>query len=205
MMNWVKRNLINILCACALSISGSALAGDPIPEGWQAHNVEPIGFLDYEDRYSGKLTIKEHAGRWYIYMPVQKTQAGQGPILAPALKIVDVTDPSNPTVVKQIDYPMDGNMAQITSQGDLLMVGLSRELTQYDTQNAINFMAAFQPEEIPDDKLKYEGILLFDISDPESPVELSHWETGATACTEISCTMATLTYRPVRRVTVRRF
>jgi len=170
----VKRSCFGLL----LILPVSAIA-DPIPEGWQAHNVEPIGFLDYQDRYSGKLTIKEHAGRWYIYMPVQKTQEGQGPILAPALKIVDVTDPSNPTVVKQIDYPMDGNMGQITSQGDLLMVGLSRELTQYDTQNAINFMAAFQPEEIPEDKLKYEGVLLFDISDPVNPVELSHWETGA--------------------------
>jgi hypothetical protein len=179
MMNWVKKSLVCVLFAAALTISSSALAGEPIPEGWQAHNVEPIGFLDYQDRYSGKFTIKEHEGRWYIYMPVQKTQEGRGPILPPALKIVDVTDPSNPIVVKQIEYPMDGNMGQITSQGDLLVVGLARELTQYDTQNAINFMAAFQPEEIPDDKLQYEGVLLFDISDPVNPVELSHWETGA--------------------------
>jgi hypothetical protein len=170
----IRRSVFAFLLILPISV-----LADPIPEGWQAHNVEPIGFLDYDDRYSGKFTIKEHDGRWYMYMPVQKTQEGRGPILPPALKIVDVTDPTNPTVVKQIDYPMDGNMAQVTSQGDLLMVGLSRELTQFDTQNAINFMAAFQPEEIPDDKLKYEGVLLFDISDPVNPVELSHWETGA--------------------------
>ena len=97
----------------------------------------------------------------------------------PTLRIVDVTDPTDPTVVKDIEYPMDGNMSQITSQGDLLMVGMARELTQYDTQNAINFMSEFQPEEVPADKLKYEGVLLFDISDPVNPVELSHWETGA--------------------------
>ncbi len=170
----IRRSFLAFLLVLPVSV-----LADSIPEGWQAHNVEPIGFLDYDDRYTGKLTIKEHDGRWYMYMPVQKTQEGRGPILPPALKIVDVTDPTNPTVVKQIDYPMDGNMTQITSQGDLLMVGLSRELTQFDTQNAINFMAAFQPEEIPDDKLKYEGVLLFDISDPVNPVELSHWETGA--------------------------
>ena len=108
----IRRSLFAFLLILPISV-----LADPIPEGWQAHNVEPIGFLDYDDRYSGKFTIKEHDGRWYMYMPVQKTQEGRGPILAPALKIVDVTDPTNPTVVKQIDYPMDGNMAQITSPG----------------------------------------------------------------------------------------
>lgn len=178
MTNLKKNGLTSVLSACILMLTNSVFA-DAIPQGWQAWNVEPIGFLDYQDRYSGKFTIKEQEGRWYLYMPVQKTQEGRGPIQPPALKIVDVTDPTNPTVVKQIDYPMDGNMAQITSQGDLLMVGMARELTLYDTRNPINFMAEFQPQEIPADKLKYEGVLLFDISDPENPVELSHWETGA--------------------------
>ena len=57
-----------------------------------------------------------------------------GPILSPSLRVMDVTDPTNPTVIKDIEYEMDGNMSQITSQGDLLMVGMSRELTQFDTQ-----------------------------------------------------------------------
>ena len=154
------RTLTSVLFACVLTLNNNVFA-DPIPDGWQAHNVEPIGFLDYQDRYSGKFTIKEHEGRWYLYMPVQKTQEGRGPIQPPALKIVDVTDPTNPTVVKQIDYPMDGNMAQITSQGDLLMVGLARELTQYDTRNPINFMAEFQPEEIPADKFEIRRRAVF--------------------------------------------
>lgn len=166
-------------CAFALLFNANNLFADPIPEGWLAHNLEPIGFLDYQDRYAGKFTIKEQDGRWFIYTAVSKTQEGRGPILPPILRVIDVTDPTDPVVVKDIEYPMDGNMSQVTSQGDLLMVGMSRELTQFDTQNAINFMSAFQPEEIPEDKLKYEGVLLFDISDPVNPVELSHWETGA--------------------------
>jgi hypothetical protein len=152
---------------------------DPIPEGWLAHNVEPIGFLDYEDRYTGKFSIKEHEGRWYLYMPVQKTQEGRGPRQAPGIKIVDVTDPTNPVVLKYTEYPMDGNMSQVTLQGDLMVIGMSRELTKYDTTHAINFMSEFQPEEVQPDKLKYEGILIFDVSDPVNPVQLSHWESGA--------------------------
>ena len=143
MTNETFRNIRSSLFALLLALPVSVIA-DPIPEGWQAWNVEPIGFLDYQDRYSGKFTIKEHEGRWYLYMPVQKTQEGRGPILPPMLRIVDVTDPTNPTVLKDIEYPMDGNMSQITSQGDLLVVGLARELTLSDTRNPINFMAEFQ-------------------------------------------------------------
>ena len=176
MKNGIKTAAMVVLCVAAGT--GTVLA-DPIPPGWYAHNMEPIGFLDYQDRYAGKFTIKQHEGRWYIYTAVSKTQEGHGPILPPILRVIDVTDPTDPVVVKDIEYEMDGNMSQITSQGDLLMVGLARELTQYDTQNAINFMSEFQPEEIPEDKLTYEGVMLFDISDPVNPVELSHWETGA--------------------------
>lgn len=180
MSTQVISRFTNILCACAISLGfTTSLSADPIPEGWLAENLEPIGFLDYEDRYAGKFTIKEQDGRWYIYTAVAKTQPGYGPIQPPILRIIDVTDPTNPMVIKDLEYDIDGNMSQVTSQGDLLMVGMSRELTQFDTQNAINFMSEFQPEEIPADKLKYEGVMFFDISDPTNPVELSHWETGA--------------------------
>ncbi len=178
MKNIISIGFASALCACAFW-SANTLAGDPIPEGWLAHNVEPIGFLDYEDRYAGKFTIKEQDGRWYLYTAIAKTQPGHGPILAPSLRIMDVTDPTNPFVIKDLVYDIDGNMSQVTAQGDLLMVGMSRELTQFDTQNAINFMSEFQSEEVAADKLKFEGVIFFDISDPVNPVELSHWETGA--------------------------
>ena len=71
--------LAGVLCVGAVTfgINNSVMA-DPIPEGWQAHNVEPIGFLDYQDRYAGKFTIKEQDGRWYLYTAVSKTQEGHG-------------------------------------------------------------------------------------------------------------------------------
>ena len=93
MTDATKRTLAGVLSACLLALNSNVFA-DPIPEGWQAWNVEPIGFLDYQDRYSGKFTIKEHEGRWYLYMTVQKTQEGRGPIQAPILRVVDVTDPT---------------------------------------------------------------------------------------------------------------
>ncbi len=66
MVKALKRTLAGILFVCSITISGNVLA-DPIPPGWQALNMKPIGFLDYHDRYSGKLTIKESDGRWYLY------------------------------------------------------------------------------------------------------------------------------------------
>ena len=174
MTNVTKRILTSTLCACAAFMSSSVFA-DAIPEGWQAWNMEPIGFLDYHDRYSGKLTIKEYEGRWYLYQAYSKTTDGK----PPALVITDVTDPTNPVKLKQIDYPMDGNMAQVTLHGDLLVTGTSRQLTKYDTTHAINFMAEFQPDPPAEDKLKDEGVILWDVSNPTEPVELSRWETGA--------------------------
>lgn len=169
-----RRILASALLTCLFTLSTSVVA-DPIPQGWQALNMEPIGFLDYQDRYSGKLTIKESNGRWYLYQAYNKTPDGK----PPAIVVTDVTDPTNPVVVRQIDYPMDGNVAQVTLHGDILITGLARQLTKYDTTHAINFMSEFQPEEIPADKLKDEGIIIWDISDPIEPVEVSRWESGA--------------------------
>ncbi len=168
-----KNALATVSVTCVLMTSGSIFA-DPIPKGWQALNMEPIGFRDYSDRYSGKLTIKEQDGKWYLYQAYKKTADKP-----PAILITDVTDPTNPTLVKQIDYPMDGDIAQVTLHGDTLITGLARKLTKYDTTHAINFMSEFQPEEIPADKLKDEGIIIWDVSNPTEPVELSRWETGA--------------------------
>ena len=170
----MKSVLMSVLVACVIGTNGSAFA-DPIPQGWQALNMKPIGFLDYHDRYSGKLTIKESEGRWYLYQAYNKTPDGK----PPAIVVTEVTDPTNPVVVRQIDYPMDGNVAQVTLHGDILITGLARQLTKYDTTHAINFMSAFQPEEIPADKLKDEGIIIWDVSNPTEPVEVSRWESGA--------------------------
>lgn len=174
MSNATKTTLASILLTSVITLSGNALA-DPIPKGWQALNMEPIGFLDYHDRYSGKFTIKESNGRWYLYQAFSKTTDGK----PPALVINDVTDPTNPVKIKQINYPADGNIAQVTLHGDLLITGLARQLTKYDTTHAINFMSEFQPETPPADKLKDEGVILWDVSNPIEPVELSRWETGA--------------------------
>ena len=173
MTNIMKRTLTSILSACAITLGGNALA-DPIPEGWHALNVEPIGYMDYQDRYAVKFSIKEHEGRWYLYVPLSKSGD-----LPPAVLIVDVTDPANPVIAKQIDYPMDGNMVQITLNGDIMITGMARQLTVYDTTHAINFMSEFQPEVPPADKLKDEGIIIWDVSDPLNPVEISRWETNA--------------------------
>ncbi|MGI9271229.1 MAG: LVIVD repeat-containing protein [Woeseiaceae bacterium] len=173
MMKPIRNTLSSVLFLCVFAYSAT-VAADPIPEGWQAWNVEPIGFRDYDDRYSGKLTIKEHDGTWYLYQAYSKKGD-----LPPALVITDVTDPTNPTLIKQIDYPMDGNMSQVTLHGDTLVTGLARQLTKYDTTHAINFMSEFQPDEPAPDKLKDEGIIIWDVSNPTEPVELSRWETGA--------------------------
>lgn len=87
MATTTKCTLTTALFAYAITVSG-IVSADAIPPGWQALNMEPIGFLDYHDRYSGKLTIKESDGKWYLYQAYNKTTDGK----PPAIVVTDVTD-----------------------------------------------------------------------------------------------------------------
>jgi len=157
---------------CAAVTSASAVLAEPIPEGWLAHNLEPIGYIDANDRYSVKVTIKQtDDGRWLLYRVF-----GGNPS---ELVIMDVTDPTNPVYVHSVEIEADGSSGQLSLHGDLLITHLSRPLTVYDTTHRINFMSDFAPNPPASDKLKDEGVILWDISDPLDPVELSRWQAGA--------------------------
>jgi hypothetical protein len=171
----LKDALFAFVASAAVTVTSNVFA-DPIPPGWLAHNMEPIGYLDSQDRYSIKLTIKQtDDGRWLLYRIYSKTADGD----PAALTIIDVTDPTDPVQIQQIDIIADGNSGQLSLYGDLLITHVSRPLTLYDTTHAINFMSEFTPNPPAADKLKDEGVILWDISDPTEPKELSRWQAGA--------------------------
>ena len=174
MTTQIEKTLFALLTASVLTLTSSAFA-DPIPPGWQAENMEPIGYIDANDRYSVKITIKQtDDGRWLLYRVYSGTADAPA-----ALMIFDVTDPANPFTVRQIDITADGNSGQLSLYGDLLITHLSRPLTLYDTTHAINFMSEFTPNPPAADKLKDEGVILWDISNPADPVEQSRWQADA--------------------------
>jgi hypothetical protein len=139
-------------CAAALLLAASCgVRADPIPPGWEADHVTPIGFSGLGGHFGAfKLSIRRVGGRWYLYM---------GHSFEQGWSILDVTDPTDPRYVKFIPYsaPKGWLTAQMTLHDDLMVTALNR-FTDGDPADG--------------------GILLWDIRNPTDPQLLSHFTTG---------------------------
>ena len=99
-MNMLKKCLRRGLSCAALALGVVGLSapgrGDPIPPGWAARNMEPVGYSAMGDRLGAfKMAIRKVNGRWYLYT---------GHLWHYGWSIVDVTDPKDPKLVKFIDF-----------------------------------------------------------------------------------------------------
>jgi hypothetical protein len=125
---------------------------DQIPPGWEASNMKPVGYSDLNGHGAFKMAIKQANGRWYLYM---------GHLWERGWTIADVTDPANPKVVKHIPGPDNTWTIQMELHDNLM-------ITEYEAQGWGGDR----------DKPHEEGVVIWDISDPVNPRQLSHWKTG---------------------------
>ena len=145
-----------MVAACALAMTPVAQA-DPIPAGWAASQMQAIGYSDLDGRNGAfKMAIKEVKGRWYLYM---------GHLWHRGWTIADVTDPANPKVVKFIPGPENTFTIQMDLHDNIMVTAVQRIIPGWGNDPA-------KPAE--------EGVILWDISDPVNPQQLSHWKTGGT-------------------------
>ena len=141
----------------AVLVSFSAPLAAQIPQGWVANNMRPVGYSDLDGRGGAfKMAIKRVGDRWYLYL---------GHLWNRGWSIVDVTDPAKPKVAKFIPGPDNTWTIQMDLHDNLMITALQRMAPQWggDTSK-------------PND----EGLLLWDISDPLNPKQLSQWKTGST-------------------------
>ena len=134
---------------CLLARPASA---DPIPKGWQAQALRPVGFAGLEGRYGAfKLAIKKaDNGHWYLYM---------GHSFNHGWSILDVTDPGKPRYVRFIPGPEGWITSQMTLHDNLMITALNSFTPRKDAGAAV---------------------YLWDISDPENPKKVSEWKGGDT-------------------------
>jgi hypothetical protein len=122
-------------------------AADPIPSGGQSHNLEVIGFSGLGGHPGAFKIVPHHKnGHWYIYA---------GHSFDQGWSIIDVTDPKNPRYVKFIPYKTTAKnvlTAQMTLHGDIM-------ITAIDKKSKVD-----------------PAIIIWDISDPENPKQLSTWK-----------------------------
>ena len=142
--------------AAAVTLASAAAVADPIPAGWQASNMAPLGYTEMQNRRGAfKMAIKKVNGRWYLYL---------SHLWHHGWSIVDVTDPRDPKYLKTVPGPGNTWTIQVTLADNILITALQKSSVLWGAD----------PNK-PND----EGVLIWDIADPENPRQLSHWKTGA--------------------------
>jgi hypothetical protein len=158
-MRALGRTLRRGAAAIAVGACGFAAqaCADPIPPGWEASHMEPVGYTDVAGRKGAfKMAIKKAAnGRWYMYL---------GHLWHYGWSIVDVTDPRDPKFVKFVSGADNTWNIQVTLHDNLMLTALQKSVPAWGADPS-------KPQD--------EGVLIWDISNPEDPKQLAHWKTGA--------------------------
>ena len=155
-----RRPVLRILLAFTVTVSILTFLAhrgyaDDIPKGWEASNLHPIGYSDMAGRAGNiKMAIKRVGDKWYLYV---------AHLWVHGWTIMDVTDPANPKVVKFIEGPPKGDTNQVDLHDNIMVTAL---------QNRAGYLAH--------DETRDEGVIIWDISDPVNPKQLSRWKTGGT-------------------------
>src|SRR5262249_22252225 len=147
------------VAAVVLAVAGFATGSpaDPVPSGGGAKNMEPIGYSRLEKRKGAfKMAIKKEKGRWDLYI---------GQLLHYGWSIVGRTRPQGHTILKTVQGPGNTWTIQMTLHDNIMITALEKSSLAWGADP---------------NKPNEEGVLVWDISDPVNPRQLSHWKTGAT-------------------------
>jgi len=160
--------LVKIAVAGAVLGTGPVVnAASPLPAGWQASNMAPVGYLALPGPRAFKLSIKQAGGRWYLFVAegggaAELSREGRG------FHVVDVTDPAQPKLVATV--PIANASGQLTHHDNLLIAGIQNP---YEESNP-------HPREAPFAKQTpgtHDLAVFFDVSNPAQPKEISRWRT----------------------------
>jgi hypothetical protein len=119
-----------------------------------AEGLERVGYHDLDGRAAFKLAMQEVGGRFYLYATS---------FWDPGLFILDVTDPERPDLVRFVPGPPNTWALQVQVADGKMVTSL---------------------EPVPDgwggggDEAPEEGIVVWDVADPEDPKRLGQWRTG---------------------------
>src|SRR5258708_284782 len=111
-----RRGLAAAWLGSALAaVAFTSASADPFPTGWQATNMQPVGYSNLQGRDAFKLAIKQVGGRWYLFM---------GHLWSEGWSVVDVTNPADPKYLKFIPGPANSWTIQVTFHDNLLLTAL---------------------------------------------------------------------------------
>ena len=124
----------------------------PPGQSW-SHRVRVVGYHDLDARPAFKLAMQEVGGRFYLYM---------GHLWHRGWSVLDVTDPGAPRLLRFIEGPANTWTIQIQVAAGRMITALERIAPGWGGD-------ADAPGE--------EGVLIWDVSDPETPRRLGKFTT----------------------------
>jgi len=126
----------------------------PFPPGRaEAQNFEAIGYLDIEGRPGFKMALHKAGERWYLYTAM---------FWVSGWSIVEVTDPQHPRFVRYMEGPPNTWTLQVQIADGLMITSMERIPPGWGGEEGKPFG---------------EGILIWDLKDPENPRQLGHYKT----------------------------
>ena len=125
------------------------------PEGQTfSKNVTAIGYTDCDKKPAFKLALHRDDDRWFLYA---------GLFWQSGFSIIEVTNPENPRFVRYVEGPANTWTLQVQVADGLLVTSQEKIMEGWGHVEG-------QPWG--------EGVLIWDLKDPENPELLSHWKTG---------------------------
>lgn len=154
-----RRNVLSGMAAltATASFSGAARTGASVPSGGSARNVEVIAYSELDGRPGFKLAITERRGRWYLYT---------GCFWHRGWNVVDVTDPARPEVVNFLPGPANTFTGQVDLHDTTMITSLEQGLA--NAPWGLDPKAPFE-----------DGIIIWDLTDPVKPTQVSRYRTGS--------------------------
>jgi hypothetical protein len=126
-----------------------------LPTGqYSLAGLEVVGYHDLEGRPGFKMAMHERSGRWFLYL---------GQLWHRGWSIVDVTDPSQPSLIRSIDGPANTWTIQVQVAGDRMITSLEKIDDGWGDDPGSPFE---------------EGLLVWDLGDPTAPTVIGRYRTG---------------------------
>lgn len=126
-------------------------------------NMEYLGSHDLNGIPALKMGMQEVDGRFFLYA---------APWLASGWHILDVTEPSKPKHLRWIPGPGGNTQTwQVQVADGLMITGLT---ARSDWGAGADSTTSWLPDAEVD-----EGVIIWDVSEPDNPKKLGHWRTGA--------------------------
>ncbi len=154
--SWAFAVVVTVLAAAfATAALADTRLHTGLAEGASARNVSVVGYSDLGGRGGAfKLAIEERSGRWYLYM---------GHLWDRGWTILDVTDPSKPETLKFIPGPFNTWTIQMEVFDHKMLTALEQMPASWGGDPTKPFD---------------EGVLVWSLADPVSPVLQGQFKTG---------------------------